>query len=215
MATVGERRQIVKENHLAARGARTIFAFDLDGTVTREETLPILAGELGLSEEMARLTRLTMDGHIAFSESFRLRFHILKEIPLATIQGIMDTVALDPVIAGFIRSRAEDCAIVTGNLDLWVEPIIKKLGCRAFTSVSAWDDREGLMLASILDKGAAVRTLREEAGIFRCLRRRILPYPTEASIDRWRRPSRLPITWRRTRSRFASSFGCFEYQSER
>lgn len=154
----------MKENHLAARGARTIFAFDLDGTVTREETLPILAGELGLSEEMARLTRLTMDGHIAFSESFRLRFHILKEIPLATIQGIMDTVALDPVIAGFIRSRVEDCAIVTGNLDLWVEPIIKKLGCRAFTSVSAWDDREGLVLASILDKGAAVRTLREEAG---------------------------------------------------
>ena len=117
----------MKENHLAAHGARTIFAFDLDGTVTREETLPILAGELGLSEEMARLTRLTMDGHIAFSESFRLRFHILKEIPLATIQGIMDTVALDPVIVGFIRSRAEDCAIVTGNLDLWVEPIIKKL----------------------------------------------------------------------------------------
>ena len=146
------------------RRERTVFAFDLDGTVTREETLPILAGELGLSEEMARLTRLTMDGHIAFSESFRLRFHILKEIPLATIQGIMDTVALDPVIVGFIRSRAEDCAIVTGNLDLWVEPIIKKLGCRAFTSVSAWDDREGLMLASILDKGAAVRTLREEAG---------------------------------------------------
>jgi len=154
----------VGENQKAARSARTIFAFDLDGTVTREETLPILAGELGLSEEMARLTRLTMDGHFAFSESFRLRFHILKEIPLATIQGIMDSVALDPVIVDFIRSRAEDCAIVTGNLDLWVEPIIKKLGCRAFTSVSGWDEREGLVLASILDKGAAVRTLKEEAG---------------------------------------------------
>ena len=154
----------MESNQRAEHGTRTIFAFDLDGTVTREETLPILAGELGLSEEMARLTRLTMDGHFAFSESFRLRFHILKEIPLATIQGIMDTVALDPVIVGFIRSRADDCAIVTGNLDLWVEPIIKKLGCRSFTSVSGWDEREGLTLASILDKGAAVRTLRKEAG---------------------------------------------------
>ena len=153
----------METNQTAERGARTIFAFDLDGTVTREETLPILAGELGLSEEMARLTRLTMDGHFAFSESFRLRFHILKEIPLATIQGIMDTVELDPLISGFIRSRAEECAIVTGNLDLWVEPIIKKLGCRAFTSESGWDDREGLVLTSILDKGSAVRFLREEA----------------------------------------------------
>lgn len=154
----------MESNQRAEHGTRTIFAFDLDGTVTREETLPILAGELGLSEEMARLTRLTMDGHFAFSESFRLRFHILKEIPLATIRGIMDSVALDPVIVGFIRSRADDCAIVTGNLDLWVEPIIKKLGCRSFTSVSGWDEREGLTLASILDKGAAVRTLRKEAG---------------------------------------------------
>ena len=144
-------------------GGRTMFAFDLDGTVTREETLPILAGELGLSEEMARLTRLTMDGHFAFSESFRLRFAILKEIPLATIQGVMDTVALDPMISEFIRARAQDCAIVTGNLDLWVEPILQKLGCRAFTSKSAWDEKEGLILASIVDKGASVRALREEA----------------------------------------------------
>ncbi|MBR1885393.1 MAG: HAD family phosphatase [Schwartzia sp.] len=146
-----------------SKKTRTVFAFDLDGTVTREETLPILAGELGLSEEMARLTRLTMDGHFAFSESFRLRFHILKEIPLATIQGIMDTVELDPVIADFIRARAEDCAIVTGNLDLWVEPILKKLGCRAFTSKSAWNEQEELVLASIVDKGASVRALRREA----------------------------------------------------
>ncbi|MBR1759971.1 MAG: HAD family phosphatase [Schwartzia sp.] len=146
-----------------SKKTRTVFAFDLDGTVTREETLPILAGELGLSEEMARLTRLTMDGRFAFSESFRLRFHILKEIPLATIQGIMDTVELDPVIADFIRARAEDCAIVTGNLDLWVEPILKKLGCRAFTSKSAWNEQEGLVLASVVDKGASVRALRREA----------------------------------------------------
>ncbi len=142
---------------------RTVFAFDLDGTVTREETLPLLAGELGLSEEMARLTRLTMDGWFAFSESFRLRFHILREIPLETIQRVMDTVTLDPEIAGFIRERTEDCAIVTGNLDVWVEPIVKKLGCRVFASESARDGAGALCLASIVDKGAAVRALRRDA----------------------------------------------------
>ena len=75
----------------------------------------------------------------------------------------MDTVELDPLISGFIRERAEDCAIVTGNLDLWVEPILKKLGCRAFTSESAWDEKEGLVLASIVDKGESVRALKKEA----------------------------------------------------
>ena len=147
-----------------AETGRTIFAFDLDGTVTKEETLPILAGELGLSMEMARLTRRTMEGEVDFAESFRLRFQILREIPLARIQSIMDAVELDPKIAGFIRERAENSVIVTGNLDLWVEPIIKKLGCRAFTSKSVVTEDGRINLASILDKGAAVRALKKEAG---------------------------------------------------
>ncbi len=142
---------------------RTIFAFDLDGTVTKQETLPILAKELGISEEMDRLTRLTMDGHLAFEDSFRYRFDILKKIPLETIQRIMDNVQLDPLIVDFIRRHVQDCAIITGNLDLWAAPIIKKLGCRAYTSLSTWNDRKELVLAAIVDKGAAVRNLKEEA----------------------------------------------------
>ena len=43
-----------------------IFAFDLDGTVTLEETLPLLAKELGLADEMSLLTSLMMAGKVAF-----------------------------------------------------------------------------------------------------------------------------------------------------
>ena len=139
-----------------------IYAFDLDGTVTREETLPLLARELGLYEEMRLLTELTMQGTLDFKQSFRLRYHVLKSIPIERVQAIMDQVELDKNIAGFIRERRASCAVVTGNLDVWIEPIIKKLGCRVFASVSGRAADGSLTLESVLDKGHAVRKLKKE-----------------------------------------------------
>lgn len=139
-----------------------IYAFDLDGTVTREETLPLLASELGLYEEMRLLTNLTLQGTLDFKQSFRLRYHVLKSIPITRIQAIMDQVELDRDIAGFIRERKASCAVVTGNLDVWIEPIIKKLGCRAFASVSGRAADDSPILERVMDKGHAIRKLKKE-----------------------------------------------------
>ena len=83
-----------------------IFAFDLDGTITTQETLPILARELDLMNEMEQLTRLTLEGKIDFEASFRMRYHLLREIPLQKIRQIMEDVHMDERIAGFIREHA-------------------------------------------------------------------------------------------------------------
>ena len=137
------------------------FAFDLDGTVTKVETLPILAAELGLSEEMKLLTELTLSGQIPFEKSFRLRYLVLRNIPLKKIREIMDDVKLDEEIAAFIRENKKNCAVVTGNLDCWIEPIIDKLGCKSFSSTSAPDDKNLPVLKKILDKSAAIRELKK------------------------------------------------------
>lgn len=135
-----------------------VFAFDLDGTITTKEILPILAQELGLAEEMGLLTRLTLDGTLDFAASFRLRFAILRSIPVARVQEIVAAIPLDPHITDFIRARKNDCAILTGNLDCWVAPLLDKLGCRAYLSTSC--RRNGLLsLNAILDKGDAVTDL--------------------------------------------------------
>ncbi|WP_207770915.1 hypothetical protein [Rhizobium rhizogenes] len=44
----------------ATAARHTAFAFDLDGTSTRAELLPVKAPELGLEAEMRLLTSLTM-----------------------------------------------------------------------------------------------------------------------------------------------------------
>lgn len=138
-----------------------IFAFDLDGTVTTREILPVLAQELSLVEEMSFLTSLTLKGILNFEASFRLRFAILRSIPLKRVREIVADIPLDPQITDFIGARRESCAIITGNLDCWVKPLLEKLGCKAYTSKS--HRCEGLLsLKNVLDKGNAVRALARD-----------------------------------------------------
>ena len=138
--------------------SKSIYAFDLDGTVTTQEMLPLIAKELHLGEELGLLTRLTLDGTIDFEISFRLRFHILRGVPVERVQAIAAMVPLDPFIEAFIKQYASQCAIVTGNLDVWVQPLAQRLGCRFFTSSS--EIRGGqLELTDVLNKGKALREL--------------------------------------------------------
>ena len=139
---------------------KRIFAFDLDGTITVQETLPVLARELDLTDEMEQLTRLTLEGKIDFEASFRMRYHLLREIPLQKIRQIMEEVPMDERIAGFIRKHAEECAIVTGNLDVWVQPLIGKLGCMSYSSTSRLDANGELQLEAVLDKAETIRRMK-------------------------------------------------------
>jgi len=139
---------------------KTAFCLDLDGTVTTTEILPCIAAELGLAGEIATLTRLTMDGHIGFEDSFRLRCAILGTVPAERVREIVAAIPLDEHLLAFIRERKEDCFLVTGNLDIWIQPIVEICGARLFSSVATAQDNK-VVLHSILNKGTAVTALRK------------------------------------------------------
>jgi phosphoserine phosphatase len=138
----------------------TAFCFDLDGTITRQEILPAIASELGLSEEMALLTNLTLRGLIPFESSLRLRCRILRDVPVSRVRDIVSDIPLDPLIEAFIRQNRERCFVVTGNLDVWVEQILKRLACESATStaVAAGDRLESV--TRVIRKDEAVSALR-------------------------------------------------------
>ena len=140
----------------------TLFAFDLDGTITTQEILPLLAAKLDLVEEFSLLTDLTVRGLVDFSASLKLRFHILRNLPLKTVQDIVRNVPLNPDIEVFIQTNKKCCRVVTGNVDCWIEPLIQRLGCEVFSSRSALHNGQ-LVLTSILDKGEAMHALRKHA----------------------------------------------------
>ncbi len=140
----------------------TCYVFDLDGTLTKQELLPLVATTLDLEEEIRVLTRLTISGQIPFRESFRLRFAILKAAPVDLVQKAIANVDLDNTILDFIRARTERCFVITGNLDAWIEPILPRLGCKVFTSTSLREGTHVKDLQYIMHKADKVQALRSK-----------------------------------------------------
>ena len=144
-------------HHAAMRS--TAFLFDLDGTVTQDELLPLIGESAGLQEEMRILTDLTLSGAIDFRQSFKLRVALLSTVPLAAVHRALDRVRVDAHIGNFLRARPADAYVVTGNLDLWITPLLQRLGVQAYTSTGSHDGHR-ITLHSILNKADAVRELR-------------------------------------------------------
>ncbi|RYE41856.1 MAG: HAD family hydrolase [Hyphomicrobiales bacterium] len=136
------------------------FCFDLDGTITTTEILPCVASELGIADEIATLTRATMDGHIDFESSFRLRCVVLGQVPPDQVNAIVSRVPLNEAILSFIQDHQENSFIVTGNLDIWIRTIADRCGCEAFSSQGTYEGSQ-LRLKKILSKADAVATLRQ------------------------------------------------------
>lgn len=139
------------------------FLFDLDATVTKAEILPRIAVQIHKEEEMKELTERTMTGELPFAESFRNRVNVLKEIPVSEVRKLVGQVPLHEKLAAFIRENKERCVLVTGNLDVWIEELVEKLGLtgRCFCSHALVREDRIIRVESILDKS---RVMEQFAG---------------------------------------------------
>lgn len=128
------------------------FAFDLDGTITTQEILPILAKELGIYKKIANLTYRTMNGELPFDQSFTKRVEMLKKIPISRVQKIINDIPLNKYIVNFIRENNKRCHIVTQNLDVWVSPLLGKIGAPYLTSQADYSGNKLRGIKKILRK---------------------------------------------------------------
>lgn len=141
---------------------RTAFLFDLDGTVSCHELLPIIAKSIGLENEFKTLTALTIDGTIPFEDSFRLRFAMLRNISVDQVRKAIGHVELDENILGFIRQNKERCFIVTGNLRPWVADLTGAIGCKVFANEAEEENCNLVRLKPLMRKSEPVFALRED-----------------------------------------------------
>lgn len=146
----------------------TAYCFDLDGTITQTELLPLIAAEIGLERGMAALTQAAIDGQTAFEPSFRHRCQLLSAIPRDTIRRIISDAPLDPHILGFIHENRQDCFILTGNLDIWIAPIIEQIGCRTYASEAVYSNGT-LELRTLLNKAQTMRHIQKVFGYRRMI----------------------------------------------
>lgn len=128
------------------------FAFDLDGTITTKEILPVIAKELGMQKEMAELTAKAMSGEIPFDQSFAKRVQMLKKIPISKVQKIILDIPLNKDVVAFIKKNRNRCHIVTQNLDVWIEPLLHRIGAPYLTSVADYQGDHLRGIKNILRK---------------------------------------------------------------
>ena len=112
----------------------TKFLFDFDGTVTQVELLPLIGKQVGLFTELENLTLRTMQGEIPFDQSFLHRVNLLSSIRLSDIQEIILQAPVFEILLDWIKFHRNDCAIVTGNLDLWIQPWLDLHNLKGFSS---------------------------------------------------------------------------------
>ena len=136
-----------------------IFLFDMDSTITRKEVLPEVAKKINRIEEMRRLTEATMMGEIPFRTSFLQRVEILSNIPVQEVNQIVSEIPLNDSIANFIQKNRDRCYIVTGNLDVWINGLMKKIGMENHCYCSKADVVDDYIskIVSIADKELIVR----------------------------------------------------------
>lgn len=99
----------------------------MDSTLTKREVLPEIASRIGRLDEMRMLTEATMRGELPFKTSFLSRVNILKDIPVSEVNDLVKDIPLNENICNFITNNPDRCYIVTGNLDIWISGLMKKL----------------------------------------------------------------------------------------
>ena len=138
--------------------SRFVFLFDLDSTLTKQEILPTISKELGIFEKMSQLTESTMKGEIPFKQSFLQRVELLKNIPVSEVNRMIGEIQLNELLVEFIKKNQERCYVVTGNLDVWIEDLMKKIGMEKnlFSSKALVKDDYIQDIFSIVDKNAVI-----------------------------------------------------------
>ena len=138
--------------------SRYIFLFDLDSTVTKQEILPTISKRLGIYERMSELTESTMRGEIPFKQSFLQRVELLKDVPVSEVNEMVSRIQLNNHLVDFIQKNRDRCHIVTGNLDVWIDGVIRKLGTERNTFCSKAIVKNDYIedVFNIVDKNAVI-----------------------------------------------------------
>lgn len=131
-----------------------IFLFDLDSTITKKEILPTISEKIGKQKEMRELTEATMRGEIPFKTSFLNRVEILSCVDVSEVNDMVSEIPLNESIANFIIANQSRCYVVTGNLDIWISGLMKKLGIKehVYCSKAEVSNNRINKIISVIDK---------------------------------------------------------------
>ena len=149
---------------------KRLLVSDMDSTIVTSETLDELAAYAGLKDEVAAITRRSMNGEIDFSQALRERVGMLAGLDTAALEATWATTAFMPGAAELVatmRAHGARTVLVSGGFTWFTGRVAAALGFDAhFANTLEFDAAHRLTGAvgnPILDREAKLSILRSEA----------------------------------------------------
>lgn len=146
---------------MGVRECQTIYSYSIwIQLLHRKEVLPEVSKRIGKLDEMLPVNRGNPAcGEIPFRTSFLNRVKILSDISVSEVNQVVSEIPLNPYIADFIENNRDRCYVVTGNLDVWISGLMKKLKMENHCYCSKADVKNDRIskVVSVADKELMVR----------------------------------------------------------
>ncbi len=153
-----------------SRGRRKgLLVADMDSTIVTGETLDELAGQAGLGEQVAAVTRRSMNGEVDFTDALRQRVALLRGLELAALErtwaGVRLTEGAQTLVAT-MRAHNAAAALVSGGFSFFTARVAALCGFDVHRANTLLDD--GTVLTGdvgepVLDRSAKLAALEELA----------------------------------------------------
>ncbi|MBL6457304.1 phosphoserine phosphatase SerB [Belnapia sp. T6] len=152
---------------IPAEGRRKrLLLADMDSTIVTSETLDELAAYAGLKEEIAAITRRSMNGELDFRQALVERVGMLKGLDVAALEETWAATEITPgagALVATMRAHGAHCAIVSGGFTFFTGRVAERLGFHAHYSntLGVADGKlTGRVEEPILDRDAKLATLK-------------------------------------------------------
>ena len=153
-----------------ARGRRkAVLVADMDSTIVTTETLDEIAAYAGIKDQIAEITRRSMNGELDFPSALRERVAMLKGLSLTALEKTWAETRFCPgarELVATMKSFGATTALVSGGFTYFTSRVAAELGFDEHRSNILLDDGTaltGFVAEPILDKDAKLNALSEMA----------------------------------------------------
>ncbi len=152
------------------RGRRKgLLVADMDSTIVTGETLDELAAFAGVGEQVAAITRRSMNGEVDFRDALRERVAMLKGLDVSALEATWRAVRLTDgaqTLVATMRAHGAATALVSGGFTFFSSRVAALCGFDVHRANVLLDDGAhltGELAEPILDRDSKCATLRELA----------------------------------------------------
>lgn len=112
-----------------------LAVFDMDSTLIGNECIDELADIAGCGEEVAKITRAAMEGHLPFAENLCRRTALLKGLPKSAVDEVIARIRINPGVEDWMHFLSEHgvaAYVFSGGFAEIARVVAKRLGMQGF-----------------------------------------------------------------------------------